>query len=224
MLSIHRNRKYVNPMEDIMEEDEEEEGIEDETECKSTCCCCCEARVLAPYFDDSSSVLSLLSLSLVLTQPPGQISTDRSSCLSWDDESEDDSSSQVEDEFEIVCEQEYYAPDRRRHDVKTIETALVQYHPSDDPDTLELLAIVAVLKQIHMRMYDEKCLVTEHPIYVKLELVYAASAVERIQRSLPATVPLDSIHLLLHMIASTWIDVESLYHFGKSGQMYYAIL
>ncbi|CAK4082089.1 unnamed protein product [Aphanomyces euteiches] len=207
MLSIHRNRKYVNPMEDIMEEDEEEEGIEDETECKSTCCCCCEARVLAPYFDDSSS-----------------ISTDRSSCLSWDDESEDDSSSQVEDEFEIVCEQEYYAPDRRRHDVKTIETALVQYHPSDDPDTLELLAIVAVLKQIHMRMYDEKCLVTEHPIYVKLELVYAASAVERIQRSLPATVPLDSIHLLLHMIASTWIDVESLYHFGKSGQMYYAIL
>ncbi|KAG9410029.1 hypothetical protein AC1031_018063 [Aphanomyces cochlioides] len=206
MLSIHRNRKYVNPMEDIMEEDEEEEGIEDETECKSTCCCCCEARVLAPYFDDSSS-----------------ISTDRSSCLSWDDESEDDSS-HVEDEFDIVCEQEYYAPDRRRHDVKTIETALVQYHPSDDPDTLELLAIVAVLKQIHMRMYDEKCLVTEHPIYVKLELVYAASAVERIQRSLPATVPLDSIHLLLHMIASTWIDVESLYHFGKSGQMYYAIL
>ncbi|KAF0685659.1 Aste57867_22495 [Aphanomyces stellatus] len=172
--------------------------------------CCCDALVLAPYFDDRSS-----------------ISTDRSSCLSWDDscESEDDCHVPVEDELEIICEQDLYAPEQRHSDAHALEDILMRHHTHDPTTSQELQEALSTLQGVHARVYDDRCLATLRPCYIQIELVHVACAVDRIHRSRPNGCPfVDALDRLERMIHDTWTDVLGLQHLSTSRQVHYAIL
>ncbi|ETW06188.1 hypothetical protein H310_03761 [Aphanomyces invadans] len=159
-------------------------------------------EVLAPYFDDRSS-----------------ISTDRSSCLSWEDESEDDSCVDEGDDVEIHCEQDHYPLHRRQSDVAMFRASVLQAHACP----LHLHQIFDSLQELHHRVYVDRCLVHVRPSFLLLDLVHAATSVELMKRTL-LDVPLEVLDLLLDMIDDTWVDILGLQHYGKRGEVHYARL
>ncbi|ETV64872.1 hypothetical protein H257_18303 [Aphanomyces astaci] len=160
-------------------------------------------EVLAPYFDDRSS-----------------ISTDRSSCLSWEDESEDDSTTIVLDgDVEIHCERDHYPPQRRQRDAAMFETSVLGLHTCSN----SVLLIFNTLRHLHHRIYDDRCLADVRPCFVQLELARAASSVEVMKRTM-LDLPSTLLDLLLDMIDDTWQDVLGLHHYNKRGEVHYALL
>ncbi|RHY25567.1 hypothetical protein DYB32_008231 [Aphanomyces invadans] len=148
-----------------------------------------------------------------------QISTDRSSCLSWEDESEDDSCVDEGDDVEIHCEQDHYPLHRRQSDVAMFRASVLQAHACP----LHLHQIFDSLQELHHRVYVDRCLVHVRPSFLLLDLVHAATSVELMKRTL-LDVPLEVLDLLLDMIDDTWVDILGLQHYGKRGEVHYARL
>ncbi|RHY04239.1 hypothetical protein DYB34_003772 [Aphanomyces astaci] len=144
----------------------------------------------------------------------------RSSCLSWEDESEDDSTTIVLDgDVEIHCERDHYPPQRRQRDAAMFEASVLGLHTCSH----RVLLIFNTLRHLHRRIYDDRCLADVRPCFLQLELARAASSVEVMKRTM-LDLPSTLLDLLLDMIDDTWQDVVGLHHYNKRGEVHYALL